>query len=77
MEAKLLAWDQTDLADDNGRYLMSRPLDIGRERIPDSWNGESREVLLGRMEKVALEYGMYRNLGTRVSRPCLPCLDNS
>ena len=61
MEALLLAMDRTDLADGNGNYLKSRPLDVARERIPEEWEGVSRVALLERMEKVALEYGMYWN----------------
>ena len=58
MESQLLGMDKTDLADGNGGYLMSRPFDVERDRIPDSWEGQSRVKLLERMEKVALEYGM-------------------
>ena len=61
MENLLLAMDRTDLADGNGKFLMSRPLDVARPRIPAAWDGMSRVALLERMEKVALEYGMYRS----------------
>ena len=71
MEAMLLAMDQTDLADGNGKYLMSMPLDVERERIPEAWDGVSRVELLQRMEKVALEYGMYCSLRIRLIRPCV------
>lgn len=71
MEAMLLAMDQTDLADGNGKYLMSRPLDVERERIPEAWDGVSRVKLLQRMEKVALEYGMCCSPRTRLIRPCV------
>ena len=57
MEAKLLAWDRTDQADNNGDYLMSRSLDVEREQIPEVWEGLSRVELLEKMEKLALEYG--------------------
>ena len=57
MEATLLAWDRTDDADDNGNYLMSRPLDVEREEIPELWKGLSRVKLLENLEKLALEYG--------------------
>ncbi|CAF9932280.1 hypothetical protein IMSHALPRED_008841 [Imshaugia aleurites] len=56
MEATLLAMDRTDQVDNNGHYLMSRPLDVEREQIPEAWEGQSRVKLLERMEKVALEY---------------------
>lgn len=56
MEATLLAMDQTDHADGNESYLMSRPFDVEREEIPEVWKGQSRVKLLERMEKVALEY---------------------
>ena len=59
MEATLLAMDRTDQAEGNGHYLMSRPFDVEREVIPETWEGLSRVGLLERMEKVALEYGMY------------------
>ena len=59
LEARLLAMDRTDLALENGHYLMSRPLDVEREEIPEAWEGQSRVQLLEKMEKVALEYGMY------------------
>ena len=59
MEARLLAMDKTDLADGNGHYLMSRLLDVEREDFPEAWEGQSRVQLLEKMEKVALEYGMY------------------
>lgn len=59
MEATLLAMDRTDQVDNNGHYLMSRPLDVEREQIPEAWEGQSRVKLLERMEKVALEYGKY------------------
>ena len=59
MEARLLAMDKTDLADGNGHYLMSRPFDVEREEIPEAWEGQSRVQLLEKMEKIALEYGMY------------------
>ena len=59
MEATLLAMDQTDHADGNESYLMSRPFDVEREEIPEVWKGQSRVKLLERMEKVALEYGQY------------------
>ena len=71
LEAMLLAMDQTDLADGNGKYLMSRPLDVERERIPEAWDGVSRVELLQRMEKVALEYGTCCSLRTRLIRPCV------
>ena len=71
MEALLLAMDQTDLADGNGKYLMSKPLDVGREQLPEAWDGVSRVALLERMEKLALEYGMYCSLRTRLIRPCV------
>lgn len=71
MEATLLAMDRTDLADDNEHYLMSRSLDVERDRIPEAWNGVSRVVLLERMEKVALEYGMYCDFRTRLLQPYL------
>ena len=67
MEAKLLAMDQTDMADGNGHYLMSRPLDVGRKQIPELWEGLSRVELLKRMQKVALEYGKY--CGHRIRLP--------
>ena len=57
MEATLLAMDRTDEADGKGEYLMSRPLDVEREHIPETWEGLSRVELLGRMEGKALEYG--------------------
>lgn len=56
MEAMLLAMDRTDLADNNGQYLMSRPFDIEREQIPEAWDGQSRVKLLEELEKKALEY---------------------
>ena len=59
MEATLLGMDRMDLADGKGKYLMSRPLDVQREGIPRAWRGVSRVELLGKMEKLALEYGMY------------------
>ena len=74
MEATLLAMDRTDLADDNGHYLMSRPLDVDRDRFPEAWQGVSRVALLEKMEKVALEYGMYCDYRTRLLRLCLLCL---
>ena len=69
MEATLLAWDQTDLAEGNGKYLKSRSLDVGRAQIPEVWEGLSRVKLLENMEKVALEYGMYCSLRARLFRP--------
>ena len=59
MEAQLLTMDKTDQADNNGRYLMSRSLDVDREEIPQWWDGQSRCQLLGKLEKLALEYGEY------------------
>ena len=34
MEATLLGMDRMDLADGRRKYLMSRPLDVEKERIP-------------------------------------------
>lgn len=59
MEALLLAMDRTDEAEDHGCYLLSRSSDVEREVLPETWEGQSRVSLLERMEKVALEYGMY------------------
>lgn len=56
-EATLLAMDRTDQAENNGNYLMSRPLDVEREQIPEAWEGLSRVKLLGNLERLALEYG--------------------
>ena len=71
MEAMLLGMDQMDLADGKGKYLMSRPFDVGRAQIPEAWDGVSRVELLQRMEKVALEYGTCCSLRTRLIRPCV------
>ena len=57
MEALLLAMDRTDEAERNGHYLMSRPLDVEREEIPEAWGGQSRVNLLEKLERLALEYG--------------------
>ena len=57
MEATLLAWDKTDQYENNERYLMSRSEDVERETIPEVWEGQSRVMLLEKMEKLALEYG--------------------
>ena len=62
MEAQLLAMDKTDQADNNGRYLKSRSLDVDREEIPQWWDGQSRCQLLEKLEKLALEYGEYFQL---------------
>ena len=59
MEATLLAMDRTDQAENNGQYLMSRSLDVEREEIPETWEGQSRVKLLEKLEKLALEYGRY------------------
>lgn len=56
MEAKLLAWDKTDQAENNECYLMSRSEDVERDRIPEIWEGQSRVTLLEKFEKLALEY---------------------
>ena len=73
MEATLLAWDRTDDADDNGDYLMSRPLDVEREEIPELWKGLSRVKLLEKLEKLALEYGKcpFTSVQDRSSRPSI------
>ena len=59
MEAMLLAWDKTDQAENNECYLMSRSDDVERSAIPEVWEGQSRVMLLEKMEKLALEYGEY------------------
>ncbi|KAL9065713.1 MAG: hypothetical protein Q9161_008048 [Pseudevernia consocians] len=57
MEDRLLAMDKTDKANNKGRYLRSRPLDVGRgSDIPSSWGGQSRVQLIETLEKKALEY---------------------
>ena len=73
MEATLLAMDRTDQVDNNGHYLMSRPLDVEREQIPEAWEGQSRVKLLERMEKVALEYGKYLWPRKKTLSPTSPC----
>ena len=57
MEATLLAWDKTDQAENNECYLMSRSEDVERDKIPGVWAGQSRVMLLEKLEKLALEYG--------------------
>lgn len=68
----LLAMDRTDLADNNGQYLMSRPLDIEREQIPEAWDGQSRVKLLEELEKKALEYGKYPQPHNKITSPMCP-----
>lgn len=72
LEATLLAMDQTDHAENNGQYLMSRPLDMGREEIPKAWEGQSRAQLLGRLEELALKYGKYIQSGNNSTLPMSP-----
>ncbi len=58
MEAQLLGMDKTDRDHNNGRYLLSRTRDVDRGNdIPAAWQGQSRVKLLGKLEKLALEYG--------------------
>ena len=56
LEATLNGMDKTDEAEGNTRYLASRALDVHRKTFPSTWR-ESRESLLERIEKKALEYG--------------------
>lgn len=58
MESLLLGMDKTDKANNNGKYLQSRALDVGRGNdIPAAWQGQSRVQLIEKLEKLALEYG--------------------
>ena len=57
IEAKLLSMDKMDDTETNRQYLMSRALDVDRDRIPNIWGGETRPQLLEKLEKKALEYG--------------------
>ena len=74
MEATLLAMDKTDQAENHGQYLMSRPLDVEREEIPEVWEGQSRVQLLEKLEKLALEYGKYRQPRTKTTSPMCPSI---
>lgn len=70
----LLAMDQTDQVEDNGHYLMSRPLDIEREEIPEAWEGQSRVQLLEKLEKLALEYGKSLQSQNKATSPTCPSI---
>ena len=70
----LHAMDQTDQADNNGHYLMSRPLDVEREEIPEAWEGQSRVQLLEKLEKLALEYGKYLQSQNKTISPTCPSI---
>ena len=71
MEAMLLAWDKTDEAERNECYLMSRSEDVARDKIPEVWEGQSRVMLLEKMEKLALGYGEFLHslIWTHLPRP--------
>ena len=70
----LLAMDQTDQVEDNGHYLMSRPLDVEREVIPEAWEGQSRVQLLEKLEKLALEYGKCLRSRNKTILPTCPTI---
>lgn len=71
-EARLLSMDQTDQAENNGHYLMSRSFDVEREEIPEAWEGQSRVQLLEKLEKLALEYGKYLQSQNKTIAPTCP-----
>lgn len=72
LEAMLLAMDRTDQAENNGHYLMSMSLDVEREQVPEAWDGQSRVQLLGKLEKLALEYGKYPQPRHNTTPPMCP-----
>ena len=57
IEARLLGMDNMDNTDTDRQYLMSRTLDVDRDRFHKAWRGETRPQLLQKLEKKALEYG--------------------
>jgi hypothetical protein len=57
IEATLYGMDKMDEAQQNGQFLMSRALDVDRDGVPEAWRGETRPLLMDRLEKKTLEYG--------------------
>lgn len=55
MEGVLQSMDKADERAGNGKYLMSRTLDVERDDIPEFWP-ESRPQLMEKLEKKFLEY---------------------